>query len=187
MRILKRLIGFVLCCFVAMCFCTGCIKADMIEQGYTPEPTPEPVVDVVVATPAPVVSSLGLEPELEMTIEFAADYYNLPADLVRAVIWIESRGVVDADNGLCVGLMQINRDYANAFMIGAGVDDIEPPVNNILCGCWWLSELMDWANGQEDLRLMAYNLGQSKARKYWNEGTVTKYALNVQEAREKFI
>ena len=184
MKILKRLIGFGLCSFVAMCFFIGCVKADMVEQGYTPEP--ESKIEVVVATPAPIKTVFGFTPEFEGFIDQAAEYYGLPADLVRAVIWVESRGQINADNGLCVGLMQLNRLYDDTFIKSTGVQDIVDPESNVLCGCWWLSELLKWADGEENLALMAYNLGQSKALKKWQNGVVTSYVINVQEARSMF-
>lgn len=185
MKYIKRIIGMMLCLFIV-----GCASITVGETPEAVEPTPE-IVILPTATPeptpyVPVKSALGLSEDLEGFIEQAAEYYNLPSDLVRAVIWVESRGVTTADNGLCVGLMQLNRDYADTFMQATGALNITEPRYNIVCGCWWLSELLEWADGEEDLALMAYNLGQSKARKNWNNGVVTSYAVNVQNARSKF-
>ena len=179
MKLIKTIIGMVLCLFIV-----GCVN---IPAGET---VTEATRDVIIVTPTPapqpVKTVLGLSEDLEHFINQTAEHYGLPADLVRAVIWVESRGVITADNGLCVGLMQLNRDYADTFMRATGAQNITDPQYNIVCGCWWLSELMKWAEGEEDLALMAYNLGQSKARKNWNNGVVTSYALKVQEVRGMF-
>lgn len=184
MNYIKRLIGFSLCLFVV-----GCMS---VTPATAPASEPVPEVIMITPTPAPTEvpqpqkTALGLSENLESVIEQAASYYGLPADLVRAVIWVESRGVITADNGQCFGLMQLNKQYKDAFIKGAGVQNITEPQYNIMCGCWWLSELLNWADGEEDLALMAYNLGQSKARKNWNNGVVTSYAVNVQNARAMF-
>ena len=135
----------------------------------------------------PQATILELPLELESHIDAAAARYNLDADLVRGVIWTESRGVVDADNGLCYGLMQINTKYADVFCEGAGVQNITDPKNNILAGCWWLAEVLEWADGDEILALMAYNMGQTGAWKRWEAGTrSTTYSDTVLAAKEKF-
>ena len=168
-----------------MClFIVGCMN---IPAGEVVEP----VTDVVVVMPTPisepkVTSVFGFTEEFENYINQVADFYELPHDLVRAVIWVESRGVITADNGLCVGLMQLNRQYADTFMKATGAQNITDPEYNIQCGCWWLSELLKWADGEENLALMAYNMGQSKALKKWQNSEVTSYVINVQEARMKF-
>ena len=178
MRILKRIIGAMLCLFIV-----GCMY---IPAGEVIEPTPTPTPTPTETAPVVKTSVFGFTENFERYIDQVAEYYNLPADLVRAVIWVESRGQVNADNGICVGLMQLNRQYAETFMKATGAQNITDPEYNVLCGCWWLSELLKWADGEENLALMAYNLGQSKALKKWQNGEVTSYAIKVQEARAKF-
>lgn len=135
---------------------------------------------------AEIVTELNLPTKIEQVINDTAEENGLSADLVRAVIWVESRGQIDADNGLCVGLMQLNKNYADTFMTLAGVETITDPVDNIKAGCKWLSNLIEWADGNEDLALMAYNLGQTGALKKWNNGEITNYVTKVQTARGMF-
>lgn len=132
-------------------------------------------------------TALNLSLELENTINAAAQKYGLSPALVRAVIYTESRGKIDAENAYCYGLMQLNKTYAASFMDGAGIENITDPANNIYGGCWFLAELMQWADNNETLALMAYNLGQSGARNKWNSGTrSTNYTEKVQAAKELF-
>lgn len=138
-------------------------------------------------TPAAQPTVLGLPEELEAHIDAAAALYGLDPVLVRAVIYVESRGQVDADNGLCYGLMQLNRKYASVFMEGAEVENITDPENNVLGGCWYLSEMMAYTGGQEALALMCYNMGCSGAQDYWHDGVYsTAYTRAVEEAKELF-
>lgn len=110
-------------------------------------------------TPAAQPTVLELPQELEAHIDAAAAFYGLDPALVRAVIYVESRGQIDADNGLCYGLMQLNKRYADTFMQGAGVENITDPENNVLGGCWYLAEMLEYTGGQEALALMCYNMG----------------------------
>ena len=182
MKLIKRILSAMMCLFIVGCMYIPAGEVENIE--------PTPTVDVVIATPeptpTPIKTVFGFTEEFERYIDQVAEYYDLPADLVRGVIWVESRGQINADNGLCVGLMQLNRQYASTFMKATGAQNITDPEYNVQCGCWWLSELMEWADGEENLALMAYNMGQSKALKKWQNGEVTSYAIKVQEARSKF-
>lgn len=158
------------------------------EPAVVLEIAEEPVIEEpVVEADERILTELNLPIELENQIDKAADIYGLPADLVRGVIWTESRGVVDADNGICYGLMQLNMEFEDSFCKGAQVDNIKEPKANILAGCWWLSEMLEWAEGDEDLALMAYNLGTTGAWRRWEAGErSTTYSETVQAAREKF-
>ena len=125
-----------------------------------------------------------ISPELDKAVREVCEQYGLTPDIVYAVAWTESRFVADADNGLCYGLMQLNRQYADTFCDGAQIENIYDPASNIKAGCWWLSELLKWANGNENLALMAYNLGQHNAKIKWENGVhTTRYTEMVQRAR----
>ena len=144
-----------------------------------PEEQPEP--------PAVQSTVLDLPEELEAHIDAAAALYGLDPVLVRAVIYVESRGQVDADNGLCYGLMQLNKKYASVFMEGAGVENITDPKNNVLGGCWYLAEMLAYTGGQEALALMCYNMGCAGAQDYWHDGVYsTAYTRAVEDAKELF-
>lgn len=191
----KRLLGFTLSVAITIGFIALFFRADAIEQGYkgeevdaknaittqeAPAPTPAATIE-----PEQETEETLLAAELEDVVDQTAAQYNLDPALVRAVIYVESRGVETADNGLCYGLMQINRDYEDAFCKGAYVENITDPANNIKAGCWFLADLLQWADGNEDLALMAYNLGQTKAKAWWNDGVrSTKYTKSVQTAKE---
>lgn len=157
--------------------------AEIVEEQSPAEPAEEQQTE----TPAAPALSLGLPAELESKIDQAADRYGLDPALVRGVIWVESRGVTTADNGTCAGLMQLHKGYAETFQAGAGVENITDPANNVEAGCWYLAELMTWAEGEEALALMAYNLGNTKAGEWWSEGVrATRYTEAVETAKGGF-
>lgn len=151
------------------------------------EETPAEQPDEQPEPPAAQPTVLGLPEELEAHIDDAAALYGLDPVLVRAVIYVESRGQVDADNGLCYGLMQLNKKYASVFTEGAQVENITDPENNVLGGCWYLSEMLEYTGGQEALALMCYNMGCAGAQDYWHDGVYsTAYTRAVEEAKELF-
>ena len=148
------------CLFLASVAVVGLTyRADALEQGYI---SPEPAT----ATR----TSIPLSEELQCTVEQSADHYSLDPALVYAVIDVESRGDPLADNGQCVGLMQLDRQYTATFCAGAHVQSITDPADNIAAGCWWLSELLSRYDGDTERALAAYNLGTAKADMLWELG-----------------
>ena len=148
------------CLFIAAISIIGLTyRADALEQGYI-EPEPATVTR----------TSIPLSADLQRTVEQSADHYGLDPALVCAVIEVESRGDPLADNGQCVGLMQLDRQYTAAFCAGAHVQGITDPADNIAAGCWWLSELLSRYDGDTERALAAYNLGATKADELWELG-----------------
>lgn len=172
-------------------------EAEAKEEAATPGNTPGKLLGTLPqsglqeipedAQPVQTTTALYLPQELEDCIDATADRFGLDPVLVRAVIWVESRGQVDADNGLCYGLMQINMQYEDTFLRALEVDSIKDPKNNILAGCWWLSEMMAYTGGQEVQALMCYNLGCGGAQDRWEDGIYsTAYTDAVLEAKKLF-
>lgn len=73
--------------------------------------------------------------------------------LVLGVIRAESAGRMDAENGSCVGLMQINAPIwgGNAF------GDLHEADGNIHAGCYILRHYLNKYDGDTDLALLKYS------------------------------
>jgi hypothetical protein len=103
-------------------------------------------------------------------IRQASALYQIPEQLVRAVIKVESdydpRAVSYAG---ARGLMQLMPDTAN----GLGVKDINDPRENIFGGVRYLRVLANLFNGDLDLTVAAYNAGEGAIMKY---GGIPPYA-----------
>jgi soluble lytic murein transglycosylase-like protein len=96
-------------------------------------------------------------------IDRAAQTYNIPAELVRAVIWAESAGDAGAVSRVgAVGLMQLMPRTAGEMYVEDPVD----PAQNILGGTRYLRWLANQFNGDMMLTLAAYNAGPEAVRKY---------------------
>jgi soluble lytic murein transglycosylase-like protein len=93
----------------------------------------------------------------------AAALYQIPEDLVRAVIMVESgynpRAVSKAD---ARGLMQLVPSTASRML----VDDVFDPRQNIFGGVRYLRVLANLFNGDLFLTLAAYNAGEGAVAKF---------------------
>jgi len=96
-------------------------------------------------------------------IDRAAQVNNIPAELVRAVIWAESNGDSSArSHAGAVGLMQLMPQTAGEMFVRDPVD----PAQNIQGGTRYLRWLANQFQGDMLLTLAAYNAGPEAVRKY---------------------
>ena len=110
-------------------------------------------------------------------IKYGEEYKICP-ELLMAIIERESRGVADAENKGCKGLMQINVRFHTERMERLGVTDIYSVDGNVHVGADYLAELFK-EYGEIYLVLMAYNMGPEKAESLWKQEKISKYALAV--------
>ena len=93
----------------------------------------------------------------------AADTYNLPADLIAAIIKVESgfnpRAV---SNKGAIGLMQITRPTGRILKLRNPFN----PVQNILAGARYLRQLLDRFNGDVHLAVASYNAGPGAVERH---------------------
>ncbi len=96
-------------------------------------------------------------------IDRAAKVYNIPAELIRAVIAVESAGDTAAiSHKGAVGLMQLMPETAGRMFVEDPVD----PAQNIMGGTRYLRQLANEFAGDMVLVLAAYNAGPDAVRKY---------------------
>jgi len=96
-------------------------------------------------------------------IDRAAARYNIPSELVRAVIWAESAGDGAAVSSAgAIGLMQLMPRTAGEMYVEDPVD----PAQNIMGGTRYLRWLANQFNGDMILTLAAYNAGPEAVHKY---------------------
>jgi soluble lytic murein transglycosylase-like protein len=96
-------------------------------------------------------------------IDRAAKIYNIPAELIRAVIAVESAGDTAAvSHRGAVGLMQLMPETAGQMYVEDPVD----PAQNIMGGTRYLRQLANDFGGDMVLVLAAYNAGPEAVRRY---------------------
>jgi soluble lytic murein transglycosylase-like protein len=111
-------------------------------------------------------------------IDKAARLYNIPAELIRAVIAVESAGNAAAlSHKGAVGLMQLMPSTAGRMYVQDPVD----PRQNIQGGTRYLRTLANQYNGDLMLMLAAYNAGPEAVRKF---GGVPPYSETREYVRK---
>jgi len=91
-----------------------------------------------------------LAPELQSALQKACEAYQVPECLALGLMEVESRFQVEADNGQCYGLMQLNRDYFPSNL---------SPAENIWAGVEYLGRCLRRYKGDIPAALCAYNAG----------------------------
>jgi soluble lytic murein transglycosylase-like protein len=103
------------------------------------------------------VNFLGrVSPALQACIIEAAELYRLPIPLILALIRQESDFTLEAVSSKgAMGLMQLMPGTAASL----GVRDPFNPRENILAGCRYFRQLLDYFQGNVPLALAGYNAG----------------------------
>lgn len=109
--------------------------------------------------------SLHTPSEIEPHIQGAAQQYGLDPNLLKAIIWQESRGQSNAvSHKGARGYMQLMPDTAREM----GVTDITDPRQNIFGGAKYFRQMLD-RFGDPALALAAYNAGPTRVRRAGNK------------------
>ena len=122
--------------------------------------------------------------ELQVAMQQACEKYGVPYALALAVAESESSFDLDADSGTCWGVMQIHPiNYPRLRENGIEPTEYE---GNITAGVFLLSELLEKYTDTHKA-LMAYNCGETGAKRLWKEGYMTtKYSVKVVTLSEKW-
>ena len=125
--------------------------------------------------------------ELQDYIRELCDENGLPMSLVIALIEIESSfraSVISGTNDY--GLMQINTCNHEWLSEKYGITDFLDPYQNVFCGITILSQHYNRFQ-DENKALMAYNLGATGAKRWWDKGVYeTKYTQKIQSAKARY-
>ncbi len=110
------------------------------------------------------VSSLtGKTVDLDAIFEKAANTYNVPVKLLKAMAKAESNFNVNAVSSCgAQGIMQLMPETAAAL----GVSDSFDPEQNIMGGAKYISQKLDKYDGDITLALAAYQAGSGNVAKY---------------------
>jgi soluble lytic murein transglycosylase-like protein len=155
------------------------------ETEPVTEPATEPATFPVVEISPPRIDC-PLDDETQQMILERCEELDLDFAFTMAVIFKESSFRPNADSGSSVGLMQINRINHKWLSEELGITDFFDPEQNVKAGTHMLRLLFE---KYEDagMVLMAYNMGESGARKLWNKGIyMTDYAEGVFQQADKY-
>lgn len=104
-------------------------------------------------------------------------YPNISSEVIRAIVWHESRFQPNVHNGKCVGLMQVSTKWHANRAAKLGVTNFYDPYSNILVGVDYLDEITTEC-GDLGLALMIYN-GDSRAYDLYFSGELSNYADGI--------
>lgn len=116
--------------------------------------------------------------EIEQYIVEAGRRYDVSPDLIRAVVWQESRFNPNARGKAGeIGLMQLMEASASEWAAAEGVSPFEhelvsDPKTNTLAGTWYLKKRLDryqYTDNPLPYALADYNAGRGNVLR-WNEG-----------------
>ena len=147
-------------------------------QHPTKPPTETVTRPVVVFEEEPAPTSNGwtaldtipLDPDLQQYVYDAAVRHGMQMSFILGIIERESNFDPHVDYARCYGLMQIHQ-INFGWLYDEGIDALTYP-GNIDAGVLMISRLLDKYEDPH-LALMAYNCGESGARRLWNQGTYT--------------
>lgn len=110
-------------------------------------------------------------------IEIVCEDKHICPELVESIIEAESSWNPKAQNGDCIGLMQVSGSWHKDRMARLGVTDLTEPYDNILVGVDYLSELFERYEDAGAV-LMKWN-GDSRLTEYIETGELPEYAEKV--------
>lgn len=158
--------------------------AVLVKPVYTE--SPKSTVDPVVEDEPEYLHSedVPLPEYLQETLQRACEEYCVPYSLALAIVENESSFDLEADNGTCWGLMQINPiNYEWLRELGIEPTEYE---GNIVAGVLMIGQLLD-KYGDTHKALMAYNCGESGAARLWEQGySSSEYSRQVISLAEKW-
>jgi soluble lytic murein transglycosylase-like protein len=115
---------------------------------------------------------------IDLYIQDVCSKYKVDPELVKSIIYHESRYNPKATNGNCVGLMQLSKRWHADRAKKLGVTNFYDPYENILVGVDYLSELFDKYKDPE-LVLMLYNMKHNTALRLYKQGKTSRYAKSI--------
>ncbi len=133
----------------------------------------QPLIKKIHQAPIALKEKTLIEHVFDESYKYSVDPY-----IVLAVIKEESEWLVDAKNGDCVGLMQVNKIIHESRRTELKLKTIDAPKDNITLGIHYISELQKKNKGII-LTLMKYNMNHKDAESKYNKGETTYYARKV--------
>lgn len=141
----------------------GVSTPQISQTSSTAQPSTVSAFDNILSTETAKLSDNNTTKSLDDIFKEAAEKYNIPEDLLKAIGYHESRFQTDAVSSAgAIGVMQLMPSTAEYL----GVEDPYDPYQNIMGAAKLLGKLSDMYDGNQSLMLAAYNAGSGNVEKY---------------------
>lgn len=150
------------------------------DAGIAAEDQENIVNRCTILTEPVVCKMVPLDAELQKKAQMYCGDYGVPYEIALSVMYQESRFDGAAQNGTCVGYMQVNSVNLPWLREEIGVTDLQDPEENVQAGIYMLGTFYE-KYGEWNMALTAYNNGAAGAEsKYFEDGKIScKYSENV--------
>lgn len=122
----------------------------------------------------------GIPCEIRQYAELCGSEFNICPEFLEAIAYYESRFVEDAQNGTCIGIMQVNIKVHKDRIADHGwtTADMTDPYKNMMIASEYLQELFE-EHEDVGIVLYMYNGNSTGLKKYKQTGRLNKYATNI--------
>lgn len=147
---------------------SGELRAESVEKNTESEAREAArVVELETGAATPTApkgrNETPLADELYDVLVESCRAHGVPLGLGLGLIEVESGFRVDAGNGLCYGLCQLNRGYFPAAL---------SPADNVRAGMAYLGSLLEQYEGDTAAALRAYNRGHDDGERGYSEAVL---------------
>lgn len=162
------------------------VEDAQIEQTKTYEPIPAPQPKKIVAKKKTTTQKASPDKEtINKYVREICAKYKLEPELIMSMITQESGYRPTAQNGNCLGLMQVSSRWHAKRAAKLGVTNFYDPYGNILLGVDYVSELLQKYKDPSFV-LMIYNMGPAGASKMYKQGKISNYAKTILARAEQY-
>ncbi len=135
------------------------------------------LLSAFIATIVQAQETVEVPQDVEAISEELGQANNICPETIQAICWVESRFQTDAENGGCVGIMQVAPKWHKDRMDRLGVTDLTDTRQNMLVAVDYLSELVEDEEDMEEA-LMRYH-GESRIQERLDAGEMSAYVESV--------
>lgn len=137
------------------------IPTDQATVNIPDEPTA--LADVVPESPRSAINITDLPNDVQDYCEIAATEFSIDPNILKALVYTESRGNYTAKNGSFIGLTQLKPAYFTSTIDELNITDPTDPYQNVRICAYSLATWMSKYNNDTALALDCWHKGEKGA------------------------
>ena len=135
------------------------------------------VISCLLAMTVQAAETVTVPEDVREISEELGEQYNFCPEVIQSLGWWESRFDSEAENGGCIGIMQVMPKWHQERMDRLGVTDLRDTRQNMTVAVDYLSELLRDGEDMEEA-LMRYH-GESHITERLDSGEISEYVENI--------